>query len=170
MKPSRKQNQPAAFKAQPNLSPNTSISNGGETHPSKIDALKNWFQTRPIVEKFCALPTYTTKLGDLPCFSWVPPRSSRSAFSCAQKSDCQHRADLHSGGLLVARFTDGYSFGLFSSFVGVVCVNFLFTYPYFALDFTMAGYRLPSWQCFQFQHYKRHHKQHENAGTRAGGT
>ena len=41
---------------------------------------------------------------------------------------------------LVARFTDGYSFGLFSSFVGVVCVNFLFTYPYFALDFTMAGY------------------------------
>lgn len=41
---------------------------------------------------------------------------------------------------MVARFTDGYSFGLFSSFVGVVCVNFLFTYPYFALDFTMAGY------------------------------
>ena len=42
--------------AEPN-SPDTSISNGGKTHPHKIDALKNWFRTRPIVEKFCALPT-----------------------------------------------------------------------------------------------------------------
>ena len=44
-------------------SPDTSISNGGETHPSKIDALKNWFRTRPIVEKFCALPTYIQSWG-----------------------------------------------------------------------------------------------------------
>ena len=44
-------------------SPDTSISNCGETHPSKIDALKNWFRTRPIVEKFCALPTYIQSWG-----------------------------------------------------------------------------------------------------------
>ena len=48
--------------AEPN-SPDTSISNGGKTHPSKIDALKNWFRTRPIVEKFCALPTYIQSWG-----------------------------------------------------------------------------------------------------------
>ncbi|WP_412717932.1 hypothetical protein [Clostridium sp. AM48-13] len=44
-------------------SPDTSISNGGKTHPHKIDALKNWVRTRPIVEKFCALPTYIQSWG-----------------------------------------------------------------------------------------------------------
>ena len=48
--------------AEPN-SPDTSISNGSETYPHKIDALKNWFRTRPIVEKFCALPTYIQSWG-----------------------------------------------------------------------------------------------------------
>lgn len=41
---------------------------------------------------------------------------------------------------LTARFTNGYRCGLFCALVGVVCVNYLFTYPFFALDFTMAGY------------------------------
>ena len=41
---------------------------------------------------------------------------------------------------LTARFTSGYFYGLFASLFGVVCVNFLFTYPYFALDFTLTGY------------------------------
>lgn len=41
---------------------------------------------------------------------------------------------------LTARFTIGYFYGLFSSLIGVICVNFLFTYPYFELDFTMTGY------------------------------
>lgn len=41
---------------------------------------------------------------------------------------------------LVARFTTGYLYGLVSSLFGVVCVNFLFTFPFFQLDFTMAGY------------------------------
>lgn len=41
---------------------------------------------------------------------------------------------------LTARFTSGYFFGLFASLFGVVCVNFLFTYPYFELDFTLTGY------------------------------
>jgi len=43
-------------------SPDTSISNGGETHPSKIDALKNWFRTRPIVEKFMNDPEATKRM------------------------------------------------------------------------------------------------------------
>ena len=41
---------------------------------------------------------------------------------------------------LVARFTTGYIYGLVASLIGVICVNFLFTYPFFQLDFFMAGY------------------------------
>ena len=44
--------------------------------------------------------------------------------------------------LLVSRFTNGYLFGLVSALLGVVCVNYVFTYPYFQIDFTMAGYPL----------------------------
>ncbi|HBA68455.1 MAG TPA: sensor histidine kinase [Lachnospiraceae bacterium] len=42
--------------------------------------------------------------------------------------------------ILIARITDGYFWGIFASMTGVVCVNFLFTYPYWALNFTLAGY------------------------------
>lgn len=42
--------------------------------------------------------------------------------------------------VLIARFTSGYAFGIFASLVGVICVNFLFTYPYFKLNFTLTGY------------------------------
>lgn len=42
--------------------------------------------------------------------------------------------------VLVARFTTGYVYGIIASLIGVVCVNFLFTYPYFSLNFTLSGY------------------------------
>lgn len=41
---------------------------------------------------------------------------------------------------LIARFCTGYVYGLVASLIGVVCVNYLFTYPFFQLDFTMTGY------------------------------
>lgn len=44
--------------------------------------------------------------------------------------------------LLISRFTEGYLFGLLSAVFGVVCVNYVFTYPYFALNFTISGYPL----------------------------
>lgn len=44
--------------------------------------------------------------------------------------------------LLVSRFTTGYLFGLIASVLGVVCVNFIFTYPYWAVNFTISGYPL----------------------------
>ena len=44
--------------------------------------------------------------------------------------------------LLVSRFTTGYLFGILASVLGVVCVNFIFTYPYWAMNFTLAGYPL----------------------------
>lgn len=42
--------------------------------------------------------------------------------------------------IVIVRYTDGYLPGLVSSVVAVVCVNFLFTYPYFELNFTLSGY------------------------------
>ncbi len=42
--------------------------------------------------------------------------------------------------VLIARLTDNYFWGIFAALIGVVCVNFLFTYPYWALNFTLAGY------------------------------
>lgn len=42
--------------------------------------------------------------------------------------------------LLISRFTDGYLYGVVSAISSVVCVNYIFTYPYFAVDFTIAGY------------------------------
>ena len=44
--------------------------------------------------------------------------------------------------LLISRLTTGYLFGLIASVLGVVCVNFVFTYPYWAVNFTLAGYPL----------------------------
>jgi len=44
--------------------------------------------------------------------------------------------------LLISRFTTGYLYGLVASLLGVVCVNYVFTYPYMELDFTMSGYPL----------------------------
>lgn len=42
--------------------------------------------------------------------------------------------------VLIAHFTSGYLYGILASLVGVVCVNFLFTYPYLQLNFTLSGY------------------------------
>ncbi len=42
--------------------------------------------------------------------------------------------------VLVARFTVGYLYGIFCSLFAVVFVNYLFTYPYFEINFTLTGY------------------------------
>mgnify|MGYP004471768653 CR=1 FL=1 len=44
--------------------------------------------------------------------------------------------------VLVSRFTDGYLFGLLASVIGVIGVNWIFTYPYMQLNFTISGYPL----------------------------
>jgi two-component system sensor histidine kinase KdpD len=41
---------------------------------------------------------------------------------------------------LISRYTDGYFYGLAGSFFGVIFSNYIFTYPYFAFDFTLSGY------------------------------
>ena len=42
--------------------------------------------------------------------------------------------------LLTARVTDGFFYGLFASVVSVIGVNYVFTYPYFEINFTITGY------------------------------
>ena len=44
--------------------------------------------------------------------------------------------------VLTSRLTNGYLFGFITAVVGVICVNYIFTYPYWELDFTLAGYPL----------------------------
>ena len=44
--------------------------------------------------------------------------------------------------LLISRFTSGYLFGLIAAFLGVIGVNYVFTYPYMAFNFTISGYPL----------------------------
>ena len=44
--------------------------------------------------------------------------------------------------LLVARLTDGFIFSLVATIVSVISVNYAFTYPYFAFNFTITGYPL----------------------------
>lgn len=44
--------------------------------------------------------------------------------------------------LCVSRLTEGYFYGGLASMVAVVGVNYIFTYPYFQVDFTVTGYPL----------------------------
>ena len=43
---------------------------------------------------------------------------------------------------LIARFTDGYLWGVLASLVGTFCVNYIFTIPFWALNVTYPGYPL----------------------------
>lgn len=46
--------------------------------------------------------------------------------------------------LFISRFTDGYLYGIVASMIAVVGVNYVFTYPYFEINFNLAGYPLTS--------------------------
>ena len=44
--------------------------------------------------------------------------------------------------LCISRFTSGYVYGLIASVIAVAGVNYVFTYPYFELNFAITGYPL----------------------------
>ena len=44
--------------------------------------------------------------------------------------------------LVISRCTDGYFYGFAASLLGTIVANFVFTYPYLKLNFTMSGYPL----------------------------
>jgi len=44
------------------------------------------------------------------------------------------------GVITIARHTNGYFYGIFASFFGVIFINCFFTYPYFQINFTLPDY------------------------------
>lgn len=42
--------------------------------------------------------------------------------------------------LLISRMTEGYLPGILAGMISVICVNYLFTYPYWQLNFLLDGY------------------------------
>lgn len=44
------------------------------------------------------------------------------------------------GLVMISRWTDGYRYGICAAIFSVFCINFLFTYPYCAFNFTLSGY------------------------------
>ncbi len=44
--------------------------------------------------------------------------------------------------LLVSLLTEGYFYGVLSAFTGVITANYIFTFPYIELDFSLSGYPL----------------------------
>ncbi len=44
--------------------------------------------------------------------------------------------------LFVSRFTEGYVYGIVASMIAVAEVNFVFTYPYYVMNFSLTGYPL----------------------------
>lgn len=42
--------------------------------------------------------------------------------------------------VIVSRYTRGYIYGIICCLFSVVCINYLFTYPYFSINFTLTGY------------------------------
>ena len=44
--------------------------------------------------------------------------------------------------VLVSRFTEGYLYGVLASMIAVVGVNYVFTYPYLEINFSLTGYPL----------------------------
>lgn len=49
--------------------------------------------------------------------------------------------------LVISRLTNGYLFGTLASFAAMFGVNYIFTYPYLALNFTIEGYPI-TFLCF----------------------
>ncbi len=44
--------------------------------------------------------------------------------------------------VLVSRFTEGYFYGVLAAMIAVIGVNYVFTYPYFEINFSLTGYPL----------------------------
>lgn len=44
--------------------------------------------------------------------------------------------------MLIARWTQGYFYDIAGSVLAVICINYAFTYPYYAVNFSLTGYPL----------------------------
>lgn len=44
--------------------------------------------------------------------------------------------------VLISKYTNGYFYGITGSVLAVIFINYIFTYPFFVLNFTLSGYPL----------------------------
>lgn len=65
-------------------------------------------------------------------------------FSIVEVADMKYSSDIIYilAVVIVSRVTSGYIWGIVASFLGVIGVNYYFTYPYFKINFIMNGYPL----------------------------
>lgn len=96
--------------------------------------------------------TLAAKISSLFPFCWRDLFISAGIFLCAVELCILLRLADSSDGfaspifvlavLLISRLTNGYLFGLIAALLGVIGVNYIFTYPYMAFNFTISGYPL----------------------------
>ena len=99
------------------------------------------------------MKAFKTRIRHIFAFSWRDLLISAFIFLCATGvcALLHQMADTTDGFaspvyvlavLLISRFTNGYLFGLIAAILGVIGVNYVFTYPYMAFNFTISGYPL----------------------------
>ena len=122
-----------------------------------MEGKPNWLPGFP-VQIYCnrselALKAFKSRIRHIFAFSWRDLLISVLIFLCATGfcALLHQMADITDGFaspvyvlavLLISRFTNGYLFGLIAAILGVIGVNFVFTYPYMAFNFTISGYPL----------------------------
>lgn len=42
--------------------------------------------------------------------------------------------------IFISKYTNGYRYGIISSLIAVICINWIFTFPYLKINFTLSGY------------------------------
>lgn len=90
------------------------------------------------------------KLKKTLCFSWLDTLRSALIFLCAVlvclflmqlgESDTYSLVIFELAVFLTARYTQGYFYGVVATIAGVVCVNYIFTEPYWTFNFSRTGY------------------------------
>lgn len=61
-------------------------------------------------------------------------------FFCVSKNPANIALIYILGIITIARYTNGYFYGILASFIGVIFINCFFTYPYFAVNFILPDY------------------------------
>ena len=93
---------------------------------------------------------YRAKIKRMICFSWMDTLKSALIFFSALavclilmrlgESDSYSLLIFELAVFLTARYTQGYFYGVAATLGGVVCVNYIFTEPYWTFNFTRTGY------------------------------
>ena len=65
--------------------------------------------------------------------------------------------------LLISLSTSGYFWGLLGAAAGVICTNYLFTYPYYTFNFSLQGY--PGRRGLAFAHGRKCSVDHTHRST-----